>query len=91
MKRKVDKNLAEWRAKHFGELETCLTVAKGIRDDPEAGAKNRVEAVKIIARLLDALKPEKGESHTRLVTDNKKAQLDPEHEKRLNAILAKFG
>jgi len=89
-KRPDNKTLTEWRDKHFAELEVCMTVAKSIRDDPEAGAKNRIEAVKIISRLLNALQPEKGDAAPKLPTA-KKAGLDPDHEKRLNEILAKLG
>ena len=84
------KDLALWREKHFKELEECLKVSIAIRDDPEAGAKNRIEAVKIISRLLNALQPEKGEAASKLIPSNKKAGLDPDHEKRLNEILNKL-
>ena len=54
--------LKEWREKHMGELETNLKVAQTIRDSTTAAHKDRLEATKIISRLLGALAPEKVES-----------------------------
>jgi len=51
--------LAEWRKANFNEIEKCLKVAKGIRDDPEASNKDRIESIKAIARMLAALAPER--------------------------------
>jgi hypothetical protein len=51
--------LAEWRASHFPELESTLAVLKGIRDDPDASNKDRIEASKSIGRLLAVMSPEK--------------------------------
>ena len=88
------KNLQEWRLKHFAELEVCMTVAKEIRDNVESGAKNRIEAVKIISRLLDALKPEKGEPIPKIQMsgqNGEKVAIDKDHAERLNKILARLG
>ena len=51
--------LASWRAKHFSQLELSLQAAIQIRDDPGTRAKERIEAIKTIGRLLDAMSPEK--------------------------------
>lgn len=51
--------LAAWRQSHFGELEATLSVLKGIRDNPEASHKDRIEASKSISRLLSAMSPAK--------------------------------
>lgn len=58
-KKPEDPGLTEWRRSHFSELEATLTVMKGIRDDPEASNKDRIEAGKVVGRLLSALSPEK--------------------------------
>jgi hypothetical protein len=80
------------RATHFKELETSLRVAMAIRDDPEAGAKNRIEAVKIIARMLDGLKPEKEDTRVKFQSiGHSRVPLDPDHEARLQKILDKLG
>ena len=82
------KDLQEWRKSHFQELEVCMNVAKEIRDDVESGAKNRIEAVKIIARLLDALKPEKGEKKPVIQTSgSNKPALDKKHQEQLDKLL----
>jgi len=90
MKKISKKDLKAFREKHFQELETCMEVAKSIRDDPEAGAKNRIEAVKIIARLLDALKPEPEDKSKSVQTLGPIPKLSPEHQKKLDEILAKL-
>jgi hypothetical protein len=51
--------LSAWRQSHFKELESTLSVLKGIRDDPEASNKDRIEASKSIGRLLSAMSPAK--------------------------------
>jgi len=82
------KDLAAWRKRHFEELETCMTVAKSIRDDPEAGAKERIEAVKIIARLLSALAPEKEDKAKVIQSSGRgKAALDPDLQARLDKLI----
>ena len=58
-KKQEDPGLTAWRASHFSELETTLSVLKGIRDDPDASNKDRIESSKSIGRLLSALSPEK--------------------------------
>jgi len=51
--------LSEWREKNMIELNACLDVAKAVRDDPGATARDRIEAVKTIGRLLSALTPDR--------------------------------
>jgi hypothetical protein len=58
-KKPEDPGLTAWRQSHFSELEATLTVLKGIRDDPDASNKDRIESSKSIGRLLSALSPEK--------------------------------
>ena len=58
-KKPEDPGLTAWRRSHFSELETTLSVLKGIRDDPDASNKDRIEASKSVGRLLSALSPEK--------------------------------
>lgn len=53
------KELAEFRAKHFGELKKTLKVLIAVRDDPEVSAKDRIEASKAIGRMLSAMSPAK--------------------------------
>jgi hypothetical protein len=55
----VNQTLAEWRKTNFAETQKCLDVAKSIRDDTGASNKDRIEAVKSIARLLGSLAPER--------------------------------
>ena len=59
MKSKRTENLAEWRKANFKEIQKCLEVARAIRDDTEASNKDRIEAIKSIARMLAALAPER--------------------------------
>lgn len=56
--------LAAWRQSHFAELEATLSVLRGIRDDPEASNKDRIEASKSIGRLLSAMSPAKASAKT---------------------------
>jgi hypothetical protein len=58
VKKKLD-NLAEWRKVNFSETQKCLDVAISIRDNTDCGDKERIEAVKVIARLLGSLAPER--------------------------------
>ena len=59
-KKKAHKEaLDEFRRKHMGELESNLQVLIGIRDDPEATDRNKIEAIKAIARMLSALQPDR--------------------------------
>ena len=53
------KILAEWRARHFEELEATLQVLRSIRDCETASNKDKIEASKSLGRLLGALQPEK--------------------------------
>jgi hypothetical protein len=64
--------LREWRERHFEEMEANMRVAKAVRDDPLASKKDRIEAVKIITRMLGNLQqdapapkidPKKAEDH----------------------------
>lgn len=59
MGNKKSTELAEWRESHFGELESTLKVLKGVRDDPSASHKDRIEASKAIGRMLSAMSPSK--------------------------------
>lgn len=52
-------DLAAWRKANFKEIQKCLEVARAIRDDAEASNKDRIEAIKSIARMLAALAPER--------------------------------
>lgn len=53
------KELADFRAKHFEELERTIDVFRQIRDDPKASHKDRIEAGKSIGRMLSAMSPAK--------------------------------
>jgi len=59
MRTKKAEDLAAWRKEHFKELEECLKVAKAIRDNSEAKDRDRIDAIKSIARMLAALAPER--------------------------------
>jgi len=59
--------LAEWRKKHFTEMQTNMEIAKEIRDDSEAKAKDRIDAIKTISRMLGTLAPEKIEKKEAVV------------------------
>lgn len=54
-KEQMEQSLAEWREAHWGELDTCLKVAKSIRDNEQASPRDRNEAIKTITRMLGAL------------------------------------
>lgn len=76
--------LAAWRQHHFSELEATLQVLKGIRDDPEASDKDRIEASKSISRLLSAMSPAKTSAPAAKVQEHKPTQEEwDEIEKRL--------
>lgn len=51
--------LSQFREDNIKELDECLKVACSIRDDTTATARDKNEAIKIIARLLSALQPDK--------------------------------
>jgi len=64
MKKKDDRErteaLAEIRKEHWKQVfKENMEVWKGIRDNPEAKDKDRIEAAKCLARQLDILSPEK--------------------------------
>jgi hypothetical protein len=50
--------VADFRQAHVEELEKTLKVLVSIRDDTDAGDKERTEAGKSILRLLGAMSPE---------------------------------
>lgn len=54
--------IQEFREEHLGELKKSMEAAIAIRDDPDSTARDKNEAIKIIARLLGALTPEKVDS-----------------------------
>jgi len=45
----------KWRA----VFKANLSVLKGIRDDPDAKDKDRIEAARVMGRMMDVLSPEK--------------------------------
>jgi len=75
--------LKEFREKNIGELEECLRVAKTIRDSKTATARDKNEAIKIIARLLSALQPDRTVTESKKVT-GKVEVLSPELLERIN-------
>jgi hypothetical protein len=53
--------LLDWREQNWHELDESLKVAKGIRDDIKASSKDRLDAIRTIAKMFGALatlKPE---------------------------------
>ena len=54
--------IQDFREEHLGELKKSMAAAIKIRDDPDSTARDKNEAIKIIARLLGALTPEKVDS-----------------------------
>lgn len=74
------KELQEWRLSHFKELENTLIVLKGIRDDPEASDKDRIEASKSIGRLLSAMSPSKSGDAKPVVKQKEHKPTDKEWE-----------
>lgn len=79
--------LADFRKKHFKEMEKNLEVARSIRDNPDEAAKNRNEAVKIISRMLGSLVPEKIEPKSTAPPAAKERQLTKEEIADLNKQL----
>jgi len=50
----------EFRKKHYqAEMEENIKIAKSIRDDKTASARDRNEAIKTIARMVGGLAPDK--------------------------------
>jgi hypothetical protein len=67
--------LAEFRKRHFKELEISLTRLIEIRDDDEAEDKDRIKACQEIGRFLAAREIDK--------TPTKKSDLPPEKKAKL--------
>jgi hypothetical protein len=92
MTQKINKDLAVWRRKHFKELEATLKVAREIRDDSTANKRDRIEAAKLVARLLHGLQPEKvgtpASRHPSSAPVPKPPELSPEAKERLKGILS---
>ena len=80
--------LADFRAKYFHELGNSLNVAIAIRDNPDASDKDRNEANKFIARLLDALAPERQTSQAQKIKESLKKSTKPELSLDLKGKLA---
>jgi len=79
--------LADFRKKHFKEMEINLKVAKSIRDNPDAIAKDRNEAIKIISRMLGSLVPEKIEPKARATPTDKDKKLTKEEIKEIKGLI----
>ena len=79
--------LADFRKKHFKEMEINLQVAKSIRDNPQEVAKNKNEAIKIISRMLGSLVPEKMEPKAKVIPTQKEKELTPSQKAEVEAIL----
>ena len=77
--------LAEWRVKHFSEMQTNMKIAKEIRDDTEAKSKDRIDAIKTISRMLGTLAPEKIEKKETAV--KKESPFSKEETDKLNTRL----
>jgi len=87
-KKKLDNDLASWRKQHFKELEDNLTMAKQIRDDPEASNRDINEAIKTINALL-GVRPDRvdeGKKSVRELNPFTKDEQDDINE-RVKAIL----
>ena len=80
--------LADFRALYFSELKKSLDVAIAIRDSEKASAKDRNEANKFIARLLDALAPERQTSQAQTRKENFKKSTKPELSQALKERLS---
>ena len=82
--------LSTWRRDHWKAiLDDNLRVLTGIRDDPGAKDKDKIEAAKVAARMADCLSPEKV-SATRPAdgqTCGGAVSLTEAEEKKLEAIL----
>lgn len=88
MKKKSPKSetLAEWRKANFKEIQKCLEVARAIRDDGEASNKDRIEAIKSIARMLAALAPERIAA-TKNVSGDENKELTQDETSLMDALL----
>lgn len=76
--------LKQFRETHMQELEKCMVEACKIRDDKKATARDKNEAIKIIARLLSALQPDKSGADATAKTTGKTQELSPEMLKRIH-------
>ena len=74
--------LAEWRKKHFKEMDRNLEINIQIRDDPNEKAKDRIDASKTISRMLGTLAPEKIEKKEAAV--KKESPFTKAEEKKIN-------
>lgn len=77
--------LAEWRRKHFSEMEENIKINIEIRDNPEEKAKDRIDASKTISRMLGTLAPEKIEKKDAPI--KKESPFTTAETKKLNARL----
>jgi len=77
--------LAEWRRKHFKEMDRNLEINIQIRDDPNEKAKDRIDASKTISRMLGTLAPEKIEKKEAAV--KKESPFTAAETRKLNARL----
>jgi hypothetical protein len=78
-----------WRDRHKGELEKSLKVAMAIRDDSLAKDKDKVDAIKTIARMLGGLAPERGSKSSSVSSASDTLKTTPEEDKMLGDILGK--
>jgi len=86
-KNKVYKEtLAEWRRKHFEQMDKNLAINIQIRDDPNEKAKDRIDASKTISRMLGTLAPEKIEKKE--ATVKKESPFTEAQEKDINKRMA---
>ncbi|MEE9510425.1 MAG: hypothetical protein V3V81_08025 [Candidatus Bathyarchaeia archaeon] len=86
-KKAHEQALVEFRRRHFDEMEKNLEVAKSIRDNVKEAAKNRIEAGKLISRMLGTLAPEKADTKGRIQVQSKKPKLKDKHRATLDKIL----
>lgn len=77
--------LAEWRKKHFKQMDRNLEINIQIRDDPNEKAKDRIDASKTISRMLGTLAPEKIEKKEAPI--KKESPFTAADTKKLNARL----
>lgn len=80
--------ISEWREGHKEELDKCLAVLQGIRDDTEAADKNRIDAATAIARLMGAISTD-GKTKLSSMTPDK-AGLTKAHEAELEELLSEL-
>lgn len=79
--------LAEWRRKHFKEMDANLKINIEIRDNTNEKAKDRIDASKTIARMLGTLAPEKIEKKEPTV--KKESPFTEAQEKAINERVEK--